>query len=56
MRYENCHYVNTTFYGKIYKHIQNSFVQRVKARKIACNSIAHHKIEIDWYIAFLTAR
>ena len=32
------------------------FVQSFLAGKIASNSIAHHKIEIDWYIAFLTAR
>ena len=39
-----------------FKPISNHFVQALKADGIASDSSAYHKIEIDWYIAFLTAR
>ena len=41
---------------KRFEPIPNHFVQALKADGIASDSSAYHKIEIDWYIAFLTAR
>ena len=39
-----------------FEPIPNYFVHALKADWIASDTIAYHKIEIDWYIAFLTAR
>ena len=41
---------------KRFEPIPDHFVQALKFEGIASESIAYHKIEIDWYIAFLTAR
>ena len=39
-----------------FEPVSNHFVHPFKADGIASDSSAYHKIEIDWYIAFLTAR